>query len=90
MQRRTSFQAVEIVGFRNRKPGNISRQVKSPLKVIEFFEEQIQDNWALEIAGTNSFYRILEGSKWLIDEEYWLFYSNQTLRISISEISCVN
>jgi hypothetical protein len=84
------LQPVEKIGFPNRKPGNAAQQVKSPLEVIESFKEQVQDGRALEISGTNSTYQFLERPKRLIDEEYWLLYSNQTLRTSIGESSGAN
>jgi ribosomal protein L40E len=62
---------------------NVAQQVRARIDTIYLFEKQIQDSRTFEIKGDNSIHRILERAMWLIDERYWLLYSNTTLRKSI-------
>jgi len=64
---------------------NVAQQVRARIETIELFEKQIQDPRTFELYGDNSIHRILERSMWLIDERYWLLFSNSTLRKQIGE-----
>lgn len=58
---------------------NVAQQVRNRLDTINLFEERVNDPRTLEITGDNSIHRILERAMWLVDERYWLLYSNKTL-----------
>ncbi|MEK7564274.1 MAG: hypothetical protein AAB510_01755 [Patescibacteria group bacterium] len=59
---------------------SLSSQVINRLETLKLFKERILDDKTYEIRGDNSIHRILESSMWMIDERYWLLYSNETLR----------
>jgi hypothetical protein len=63
----------------------ISNLVKSRLETIETFEQMIHDENTYEINTDQSIHRILEKSMWLIDENYFLVYSNKSLRTFIGD-----
>lgn len=58
----------------------ISTEVKHRLETIDIFSKAILDDKTYEIRGDISVHRILENAMWIIDERYWLNYSNETLR----------
>lgn len=64
---------------------NVAQQVRGRLETINLFEAQVQDERTFEIIGDNSVHRILERAMWLIDERYWLLFSNATLRKQIGD-----
>jgi ribosomal protein L40E len=64
---------------------NVAQQVRSRIETIELFEKQVNDSRTFEISGDDSIHRILERAMWLVDERYWLLYSNKTLRKSIGD-----
>lgn len=64
---------------------NVAQQVRGRIETIELFENQINDDRIYEIIGDNSIHRILERSMWLVDERYWLLFSNKTLLTSIGK-----
>lgn len=64
---------------------NVAQQVRSRIQTIDLFEQQINDKRTYEIRGDNSIHRILERAMWLVDERYWLLFSNRTLLKSIGD-----
>jgi len=64
---------------------NVAQQVRARLETISLFEKQVNDERTYEIKGDNSIHRILERAMWLVDERYWLLYSNTTLLQSIGK-----
>jgi len=64
---------------------NVAQQVRARIETIELFEKQVNDERTYEIRGDNSIHRILERAMWLVDERYWLLYSNKTLLQSIGK-----
>ncbi len=64
---------------------NVAQQVRGRLETIELFEKQVQDPRTFELKGENSIHRILERAMWLVDERYWLLFSNSTLRKQIGD-----
>lgn len=64
---------------------NVAQQVRSRIDTINLFEKQISDPRTFEISGDDSIHRILERAMWLVDERYWLLFSNKTLRKSIGD-----
>ncbi len=64
---------------------NVAQQVRGRIETIELFENQINNDRTYEIIGNNSIHRILERAMWLVDERYWLLFSNKTLLTSIGK-----
>lgn len=62
---------------------NVAQQVRGRIETIQLFENQINNDRTYEIIGDNSIHRILEKAMWLVDERYWLLFSNKTLLKSI-------
>lgn len=58
----------------------VAQIVKERLNEITRFETATNKDETYEIKGENSIHRILERAMWIIDERYWLLYSNETLR----------
>ncbi len=58
----------------------VTQIIKERLNEITRFETAINKDETYEIRGNNSIHRILERAMWIIDERYWLLYSNETLR----------
>lgn len=62
---------------------SVTNLVKYRLDTIANFEVMIQDEKTYEINTDKSIHRLLEKNMWLIDEQYWIAHSNQTLRTFI-------
>lgn len=62
---------------------SVTNLVKYRLDTILNFEIMIQDEKTYEINTDKSIHRLLEKNMWLIDEQYWIAQSNQTLRTFI-------
>lgn len=63
----------------------VSQVVKERLNEVIRFEKAISKDETYEIKGNNSIHRILEKAMWIIDERYWLLFSNETLRKIIGD-----
>ena len=63
----------------------VAQQVRQRLDQIDLFRKLIHDEKTYEITGDNSIHRNLERSMWLINEDYWLAHSNQSLRTFIGD-----
>ncbi|MDD4110387.1 MAG: endonuclease NucS [Clostridia bacterium] len=64
---------------------SVTNLVKYRLDTISNLEVMIQDEKTYEINTDKSIHRLLEKNMWLIDEQYWIAQSNQTLRTFIGD-----
>lgn len=62
---------------------SVTNLVKYRLDTIKNLEMMIQDEKTYEINTDKSVHRLLEKNMWLIDEQYWIAQSNQSLRTFI-------
>lgn len=63
----------------------VVREIERRLQTITFFEERLKDEKTYEIRGPNSIHSILQRDLWLLDENYWLIHSNETLKTFIGD-----
>ena len=64
---------------------SVTLEVKNRIDTLDIFEKAILNDKTYEIKGDGSIHNILEKSMWIIDERYWLLYSNETLKKIINK-----
>lgn len=62
-----------------------SNVIMRRLQFLETFEDMIHNDDVYEIRGDQSIHRSLENNLWLLDENYWLMQSDQSLRRFVQE-----
>jgi ribosomal protein L40E len=58
----------------------VASEVKRRVGLLNAFKERCLDDRTYEIRGEGSIHRLLEQAMWIVDEHYWLMYSNSQLR----------
>jgi hypothetical protein len=59
--------------------------LKNRLNVIDIFERAIHNESTYEIKGNDSIHSIMEKSMWLVDENYWVAMSNNSMKNFIAD-----
>jgi hypothetical protein len=58
----------------------VASEVKRRVGLLNLFKERCLDDRTYEIRGDRSIHRLLEQAMWIVDEHYWLMFSNSQLR----------
>ena len=62
----------------------ITTEVKRRVGLLNLFKDRVLDDRTYEIRGDGSIHRLLEQAMWIVDEQYWLMFSNQQLRTIVA------
>jgi DNA-directed RNA polymerase subunit RPC12/RpoP len=63
----------------------VASEVKRRVGLLNLFKERVLDDRTYEIRGDGSIHRLLEQAMWIVDEHYWLMFSNSQLRTIVTE-----
>jgi ribosomal protein L40E len=58
----------------------VASEVTRRVGLLNTFKERCLDDRTYEIRGEGSIHRLLEQAMWIVDEHYWLMFSNSQLR----------
>jgi hypothetical protein len=61
--------------------GEVTRRVG----LLNVFKDRVLDERTYEISGDGSIHRLLEQAMWIVDERYWLMFSNKQLRTVVTD-----
>jgi ribosomal protein L40E len=64
---------------------NVATEVKRRIGLLNLFKERCLDDRTYEIRGNRSIHRLLEQAMWIVDEHYWLMFSNSQLRTLVTK-----
>jgi hypothetical protein len=63
----------------------VASEVKRRVGLLNLFKERCLDDRTYEIRGDGSIHRLLEQAMWIVDEHYWLMFSNSQLRTIVAK-----
>lgn len=63
----------------------VASEVKRRVGLLKLFKERCLDDRTYEIKGEGSIHRLLEQAMWIVDEHYWLMFSNSQLRTIVAK-----
>jgi hypothetical protein len=62
----------------------VASEVQRRVGLLNLFKERVLDDRTYEIRGDGSIHRLLEQAMWIVDEHYWLMFSNSQLRTIVT------
>jgi hypothetical protein len=63
----------------------VATEVKRRVGLLTMFKACVLDDRTYEIRGDGSIHRLLELAMWIVDEHYWLMFSNSQLRTIVTD-----
>lgn len=63
----------------------VTTEVQRRANLLKLFKERCLDEKTYEIRGEGSIHRLLEQAMWIVDEHYWLMFSNSQLRTLVTK-----
>jgi hypothetical protein len=63
----------------------VASEVRRRIGLLNLFKERVLDERTYEIRSDGSIHRLLEKAMWIIDDRYWLMFSNQQLRTVVAK-----
>jgi ribosomal protein L40E len=63
----------------------VASEVRRRVGLLNLFKERVVDERTYEIRGDGSIHRLLEKAMWIVDDRYWLMFSNQQLRTVVTK-----
>jgi hypothetical protein len=63
----------------------VASEVRRRIGLLNLFKERVLDERTYEIRGDGSIHRLLEKAMWIVDDRYWLMFSNQQLRTVVAK-----